>query len=95
MTVSRQRQGSQIRPGTVELRVTEAVGRICPGKGKPHPSPDLCNRAHHRGRQKVGHYRERAMQDPSKMGRLGAMTDTVATGNDFARDKFVDLLPNR
>ena len=27
------------------IPVTEAVGYVCPGKGEPRPSADLCNRA--------------------------------------------------
>jgi hypothetical protein len=26
------------------IRVTEAVGQVCPGKGEPRPSVNLCNR---------------------------------------------------
>lgn len=33
---------------------------------------------YHRGSQKAGQHRERAMQDPSEMGRPGPLTDTVA-----------------
>lgn len=54
-----------------------------------HHNPEILRRSppqgrktaqghHHRSRQKVGHYRKRAMQEPSKMDRLGALTDTVA-----------------